>query len=70
MEIIKRGIPPNERTWTGTCHKCKSEAEAKEAELRVQNYQREGGQFAWAKCPVCGAGDSEGYGGMLFYPKK
>lgn len=69
MRITKRGTPPGERIWNGTCNACRSEAEAKESELKhVTHCQREG-SFSWEICPVCGAGDkSSGYGGMIFYP--
>lgn len=68
MRVTKRGNPPCDRKWHGTCRKCEAEAEAVETELRVQDDTREGTQFAWHKCPVCGAGDDGGFGGMLFYP--
>lgn len=61
MQIIKRGIIPAERDWKGTCNYCKSIIEAKQAELKVENNQRDG-SWGMAKCPVCGSS-------MNFYPK-
>lgn len=71
MEIISRGKPPSEREWHGTCRACGSVAKAKQSEMtHITHDQREGGSFSWERCPVCGAGGSSGYGGMLFYPLK
>ena len=72
MEITRKGTPPSERVWLGSCHNCGSEAKAKQSEMKNITYdQREGGSFSWEKCPVCGAGDkATGYGGILFYPVK
>lgn len=73
MKVTKVGIVPSSRIWLGSCQRCGSEAEAVEGELtRIRDTQRDG-RFSWEKCPVCGAGgseDAEGFGGMLFYPKK
>jgi hypothetical protein len=69
MKITHRGQLPTERIWVGTCRICKSKAEANETEMtNITQDQREGGEFSWEKCPVCGSGQC-GYGGMLFYPK-
>jgi hypothetical protein len=68
MKVTKVGKPLSARVWVGTCSNCGSEAEAVESELtHITESQREG-RFSWEKCPVCGAGDDERYGGMLFYP--
>lgn len=69
IRVTKRGNPPSERIWKGTCRACQSEGEALENELtNITHDQREGGAFSWEKCPVCGAGP---YGGMIFYsPRK
>lgn len=70
MKITKRGTPPDERTWTGGCKNCGSEAEAKQSEMTHITRDWEG-SFSWEKCPVCGAGDeATGYGGMIFHPDK
>lgn len=72
MKITKKGKPPSERTWKGSCHSCGSEATATEKEMNhITHDQREGGYFSWEKCPVCNKGEkASGYGGMLFYPIK
>lgn len=71
MKITHRGTLSAERIWLGTCHGCKSQAEAIESEMtHITHDPREGGKFSWEKCPVCGNGAESGYGGMLFYPKK
>ena len=67
MEIIRRGVPPSEKTWIGKCRACRSEARATTAELtNITDDQREGTSFSWETCPVCG---KSGWGGMLFYPE-
>lgn len=69
MQIIKTGTKPADREWRGTCRNCNSQAMATEGEMtHVTHDQREGGSFSWERCPVCGAGGENGYGGMLFYP--
>lgn len=71
MKIISHGIVPQKRIWRGTCRTCETVAEAEEGELsNITHDQREGGRFAWCRCPVCSAGGHDGYGGMLFYPMK
>lgn len=68
MKVTKRGTPPTERKWKGSCRACQSEAEAVESELTgIQHDQRENDSFSWEKCPVCGEGP---FGGMLLYPVK
>ena len=52
MEILHRGVPPEDRNWIGTCHYCKSQLKAKARELRITSCQREG-DFGQATCPVC-----------------
>jgi hypothetical protein len=70
MRITSRGQTAYERLWTGKCDTCKSEAEATEAELTNIKPDRDG-KFSWEQCPVCKAGyHGQGYGGMLFHPKK
>lgn len=71
MKVIRKGKPPEENIWTGHCRSCGSVIEAKQAELKnIQSDQREGTQFSWECCIVCGAGaKGTGYGGVLFYPK-
>ena len=62
MRIIKQGRLPGDRIWHGTCHNCKTEAEAEERELQITHDQRDG-PFGECKCPLCGAR-------MIFYPKE
>ena len=70
MEITYRGIPKKERTWNGRCRECGSTATAKESELINISTNQIDGEFSWMACPVCNAGsNSNGYGGMLFYPR-
>ena len=70
MEITYRGIPKKERIWHGRCRECGSTAIAKQTELVHISAGQLDGEFSWMTCPVCNAGsDSDGYGGMLFYPK-
>ncbi len=71
MKIIKKGTNPKDKKWVGSCRECGAEAIATQSEMNhITHDQREGSSFSWEKCPSCGAGDSSGYGGMLFYPKK
>ena len=70
MKVIKIGTKQEDREWRGTCRSCKSVATATEGEMNhITHDPREGGSFSWEKCPVCNAGDSRGFGGMLFYPR-
>ena len=73
MKITKQGIPTRNKIWVGKCRSCKSEATAEQYELtNITTDPRavltEKQQFSWEKCPVCGIGNDDGYGGMLFYP--
>lgn len=52
MKIVKRGTPPEEHIWKGTCLTCSTVAEATGKEVAVHFDQREG-QWATANCPVC-----------------
>jgi hypothetical protein len=61
VEILKRGTPPAERTFRGTCYECKSEVRAKAGEIQVVHEDRDG-EFGRGGCPVCGTG-------MVFYPE-
>jgi len=62
MRLIKKGVPPKERIWEGTCGACGSIFEASEGELKVQHVQRDGA-FATETCSIC-------YSKMWFYPRK
>lgn len=73
MKIIRRGPKPSDRAWEGHCSKCDSDATATQSELtNITDDFRDGGQFSWEKCPVCGAGEPslKNWGGMIFYPSK
>lgn len=69
MKITKRGVPAGQRVWVGICHQCGSEAEANQSELNNITHDQREGSFSWELCPVCGRGNDDGYGGMLFHPK-
>ena len=70
MEITKRRDKKAEKIWKGECRQCGSKANATEDELtHIHNDQRDG-SFSWDHCPVCKAGGSTGYGGMIFYPSR
>lgn len=70
MKVTRVGQIPANRIWVGTCRNCKSEAEAVESELTHITYDQRDGAFSWEKCPVCGVGEGNGYGGMCFQPSK
>ncbi len=69
MKIIKRGLLPDLRIWRGVCRTCKSEFEALESELNVQNDQRDG---AWALkgCTECKTPDGISFGPTDRYEKR
>ena len=71
MKITKIGTKPGDRVWLGHCKKCGSEAEALQSQLHnIVEDMREGTQFSWEKCPVCGTGSLVGnFGSMIFCPK-
>lgn len=69
MKVTRVGQIPSNRIWFGTCVNCRSEAEAVESELTNIVYDQRCGGFSWEKCPVCGAGVENGYGGMCFHLK-
>lgn len=52
MQIIKRGVPPEDRIWRGNCTRCGTIAEAEHRELSAKSDVR-GDTWAEAKCPVC-----------------
>lgn len=51
MEIIRRGIAPGERSYTGTCATCRTELRFKQSEAKHSPDQRDGGYYV--DCPVC-----------------
>jgi len=52
MEIIKRGVPPGERVYTGVCRNCSTEVRFKRSKAEVHEDQRDG-EFVSVCCPVC-----------------
>lgn len=52
MEIIKRGTPPEEQLYTGTCQRCSTEVRFKRGEASVHSDQRDG-EIVSVACPVC-----------------
>ena len=54
MEIIKRGTPPGEKLYTGTCRSCTTEVRFKRDEAEVHSDQRDG-ETVFVACPICHA---------------
>lgn len=56
MEVIKRGVPPDEIIIDCTCSRCNSELRFSqgEAELKSDNSLYSGNYYTEIKCPVCG----------------
>lgn len=52
MEILKRGTPPDDREYKGTCHTCDTVVLFKRSEARLVDDQRDG-SFLVVKCPIC-----------------
>lgn len=52
MEIIKRGTPPEDREYEGTCTDCRTEVRFKQSEASSSNDPREGPLY-FVGCPVC-----------------
>lgn len=60
MRIIKKGIPPKHRQWSGKCRFCFAEAIAVDAEItNTKN------RLSFEDCPSCGSD-----GGMVFRPSR
>ena len=57
IKITKRGTPPNEIPWSGTCSRCKSEMNwfLDDAKRYHAGDQRDSQPFTQIDCPVCGA---------------
>ena len=53
MEILQRGQPPSERTYTQTCMDCRTVYRFKAGEAKYQSDQRDGDAYETG-CPVCG----------------
>lgn len=54
MKVIKRGVPPTERVWRGTCSNCKSTMEEMESKLYAPTHDQREGCMALEICPICG----------------
>lgn len=52
MKIIKKGTPPSDKVYEGTCRSCKTVVEFKQSEGKVTHDQRDG-NFVSVRCPVC-----------------
>lgn len=52
MNIIKRGTPPEDRKYTATCRRCKTEVEFLLRETEYHSDQRDG-DYLQVACPVC-----------------
>lgn len=52
IEVIKKGIKPEDRMVQGTCSNCKSEMRWKASDGKQQSDQREG-DWNEIQCPVC-----------------
>ena len=61
MDILKRGIPPSERTYIADCRTCKSQIKFKRTEAKLTSDQRDG-DYLNIVCPVCGAGITKALG--------
>ena len=66
MKIIKRGVIPSERVWSGHCITCKSQVEAVESEITHIIHDPREGSHACEKCPVCNEGT---FNGLYLYPR-
>lgn len=53
IEVIKKGIKPEDRKVEGTCGNCKSEMRWVAKDGTHQSDQRDG-DWNTVKCPVCG----------------
>lgn len=52
MQIVKRGTPPEDRTYALECNRCETEFKFKQSEgERVSDYREE--DFVRIACPVC-----------------
>jgi hypothetical protein len=60
LVLLKRGTPPAEQMFQGTCSVCKSEFEVPRTKIKVESDIREHNEFAHAECPVCKEGNPKG----------
>ena len=55
MKLIKRGIPPQEEIWRGTCRSCKSEYEAVKKDIADKIiFSKTIRDHAKEICEICG----------------
>jgi hypothetical protein len=55
MKLVKRGIPPQEELWKGTCRSCKSEYEAIKKDIVDKIiFSKAIRDHAKETCEVCG----------------
>jgi hypothetical protein len=55
MRCTKRGIPPQEEIWRGTCRSCKSEYEATKKEIADKIvFSKTIRDYAKEICEICG----------------
>lgn len=52
MEIIERGVLPNDRKYTCTCNTCKTKFRFNRDEAKFVSCQRDG-DYLTIPCPVC-----------------
>lgn len=52
IEVIKQGVPPEERRVQGTCTNCKSELRWKASD-GVHGADQRDGDYNMVLCPVC-----------------
>lgn len=70
FKIIKEGNNKANKVWIGSCRQCKAVYECTGSDITHETFDhREGDSFSWEKCPSCGSGLANGYGGLLMYPK-
>ena len=56
IKLIKRGIPPQEEIWKGTCRSCKSEYEAIRKDITDKIiFTKDIRDHAKAPCEICGS---------------
>lgn len=55
MKIIKKGKPPSEQVYRGTCYYCGCVVECTQAEVKSGGEDpRDGYSYNYVKCPTCG----------------
>ena len=68
LVILKNGKKTDDQKWSGFCRSCHAKAECVRGDIqKIESCPREHYEFAWVKCPECGAGPLSG---LLMYPSK